>query len=245
MRPRRLLDPRKPGRRTRTRRLTGPIAAALALLALPLAGCTSLTGAPQSVDHAGLMNDLASTIDSAGSLTYSADYQLPLGATARIAQTGSPHRTAYTFPDGKLTLTSEATTDCTTRKQVVTCTMSMPAASPAALAGAGRRGLAPPEVVAGLLTAAAIDSAALVEQHDSTIAGQHATCVEVRGTASFTACVTTDGVLASFTGRVADADLDVVLTRYRDSVDSDAFEVPAGATVVARRTLATPAPTAS
>ena len=96
-------------------------------------------------------------------------------------------------------------------------------------------------MVIGLLTSAALDPAAAITQTDSTIAGRHATCVEVRpgsteeGTAPFQTCVTSDGVLGSFTGTVEGTRVDLALTRYRDSVESSVFELPADAKVVDRR----------
>ena len=89
----------------------------------------------------------------------------------------------------------------------------------------------------GLLTAAALDPQATIKQSDTTVAGHHATCVDVRASSSgdFTACVTTEGVLGSFTGAVDGKPMELALSSYSATVDEGAFDLPAGADVVDRR----------
>ncbi|MER7458321.1 hypothetical protein [Micromonospora sp. NPDC126480] len=215
--------------------------AALVIASLTVTGCQTLDDAGRAIGHSDLVNDLANRLDQALTLTYSADYQLAAGQTASIAQAQEPARSAYTWPGGRLTVTEEATTRCGTSGGRTVCTLEPPPAttakpSVAMFAEAKRQGLVTPPVVVGLLTAAALDPDALITSSDTTLAGRHASCVEVRGSANdFSACVTTEGALGSFTGQVDGAPVDLALTRYRETVDSTAFDLPPGAGVVDRR----------
>jgi len=215
--------------------------AATFCVVLGVSGCGSIGEAQQVVDRARLVNDLAGRLSQAGELTYLADYQLSGGGLATIAQAQHPLRAAYTYPGGKLMITPDATTTCTG----AACTLTGPPtpgadATTGLLAIVGPRGLVPPTAVVGLLTAASLSANAVISQHDTTIAGVHATCVDVSGVenapaSAFTACITSDGVLGSFHGTLTGTAMTVSLVRYRDTVSADAFDVPAGATVVDKR----------
>jgi hypothetical protein len=232
-----------PGRRHRTgARLIG-----LLVLGSPVAltGCGTIGGAQQVIDRAGLVNDLAARLDRASELTYTAEYQLPGGAAATIAQAQRPLRTGYTFPGGKFMVTGDAIADCRASAETMTCTLTPPP-SPGTDPDAGlltavrRGGVVPPTFVVGLLTAASLDTNAVISQHDTTIAGEHATCVDVSGVEnaavpSFGACITGGGVLGSFQGTISDTRVDLSMTRLQDSVAEDAFDLPAGATIVDNR----------
>lgn len=219
--------------------------AALAALAVPAGGCQSIDDPGQVGDRASLVNDLASRLDGSGELTYSADYQLAGGQSATIAQAQEPLRSAYVYPGGKVTVTAEATTACRSEGGGTTCTVTAPpspANRPAAtlFEEASEQGLVAPTVVVSLLTAAALDPDAVIAQSDTTVAGRHATCVRAErvqnaAATEFDACITTEGVLGSFQGAINGEPVDIALTRYRDTVEPDAFAVPAGATVVDRR----------
>jgi hypothetical protein len=229
-------------RRTAARAIAATVAAALMLAG---AGCGSLAQAQQVAGRADLVNDLAARLTAAGELSYSADYQLPAGGHASITQGQQPPRTAYAYPDGRLIVTVDATTECHTAGKVTTCTLTappVPGASPAAklFTATGKVGLVPPSVVVGLLTTAALDPDAVIEQRDTTIAGEHATCVTVRGVdnaqaSRFDTCITTVGVLGSFSAELNGTHVDLTMTSYRDAIDPAAFAVPAGATVVDHR----------
>jgi hypothetical protein len=223
--------------------------AGLAVLAFALAGaagCGSLAEAQQVIGRADLVNELSARLSAAEQLSYSADYQLPGGRSAAIARDQEPPRSAYTYPGGKLIITEEATTECRGEAAGRTsCQLTVPpspSANPAAslFKNPGEHGLVPPSVVVGLLTSAALDTDALIEQHDTTVAGQHATCVTVRAVenapaSSFDACVTTAGVLGSFSGEVNGSPVELALTGYRDTTEDAAFELPRGAAVADRR----------
>lgn len=225
---------------TSLRVLTGSI-----IVVLAVTGCQTLDDAGRVIGRADLVNELAARLDGAGELTYSADYQLPGGESASIAQSHAPPRAAYRYPGGKLTVTADATIECVTAGSRNTCTLDPPPSytnkpAVAVFQSANARGLVTPPVVINLLTAAALDPDATVEQHDTTVAGRHATCVRVRqvtnsAAPNFDTCITSEGVLGSFTGTVDGTDVDIALNRYRDAVDDNAFDLPTGAGVVDRR----------
>lgn len=218
----------------------------LVLVAVTLGAAVPGCGeAGEVIDRADLVNELASRLDASGQLTYSADYQLPEGRTATIAQAQSPLRSAYVYPEGKLTVTDEATADCRRAGATTTCTLTAAPApnnepAVAAFRDAGAHGLIAPTVVISLLTTASLERAATIEQTGTTIAGRPATCVTVRGVrdaaaSAFDACITIDGVLGSFSGVVDGSEVDIAMTRYRDQADPDAFTLPAGAKIVDKR----------
>jgi hypothetical protein len=228
---------------------TRPARALLVLVAVAglvlAAGCDTLNNAQRAIGRADLVNDLATRMDRAAALTYVAEYQLPGGNTATIAQAQQPPRAAYLYPGGRVTVTRDAIAECADVGSKVTCTLTPPptvTARPAAslFSDAGRHGLVAPSVVIGLLTAAALDADAVIQQHDTTVAGQHVTCVTVEqvdnsSAANFDACVTAEGVLGSFRGVVNGSAREITLINYRESADADAFKLPSGATIVDRR----------
>ena len=220
------------------------VASALALLTL--AGCGDLEQAAAAGNaRDDLAGDLATQLGGSAALSYSATYQLAGGKTGTISQAQNPTRSAYAYPGGKVIVTSEATTRCEPAGKTVTCTMTAPetpagAPSPGVFASAGKSGMAVPDTVLDLLNAASLDADKTVQQHDTTIAGHHATCVEVSGvdeaaTSAFTVCITTEGVLGSFTGTLDGTDMDVAMTHYTDKIEANAFELPGGAKLVDHR----------
>ncbi|NJC70241.1 hypothetical protein HC031_11040 [Planosporangium thailandense] len=222
------------------------MAALLATALGGLTGCASIGDAQQVIDRAHLVNELASRLDHASELSYTADYQLPGGGQATIVQAQSPMRTAYIYPAGKYATTREATMDCQTAGGTTTCTLTAPPpggsdATTTLVNVLRNRGMVPPTLVVNLLTAASLSSNTVIKQHDTTLAGEHATCVEVSGVenapaSAFDACITSDGVLGSFNGVVDGASVDISLTRYATTIADDAFTPPAGAQIVDQRT---------
>lgn len=213
---------------------------------LVIGACDTLGDAQQGIDRADLISDLSARLERAEDLTYTAEYQLAGGASATVAHARDPRRTAFTHPGGKLVIMPAAITDCRGAAGAgASCTV-VPAPSPNAetpvslLDTVGAHGMITPQVVAGLLTATAVDSDAAVAQSDTTIAGQHATCIRVDGVdnaraPSYQVCVTADGVIGRFSGTVNGSDIEIAMTRYRDTVATDAFEPPPGAPVVDQR----------
>lgn len=212
---------------------------------LGMTGCQTLNDAGQVIGRADLVNELAARMDRAMGLTYSADYQLAGGQNAAIAQAQKPSRSAYSYPGGKVTVTQEAAAECDTSGGQATCTLiptPIPSNRPSVTVfkEANERGMVTPPVVMNLLTTVALDPAAVIEPSDTTVAGLHATCVQIKelssgDTAPFEACVTSEGVLGNFKGTIDGKPIEVALTRYREAVDSNAFELPTGAKIIDQR----------
>jgi hypothetical protein len=220
----------------------------LAAAVLLLGGCGDLddSAAAQGITQSDLVSELAGQLTRSATLTYAAGYQLAGGGTATVSQAQNPARAAYAYPGGRVLVTEQAVTECRgTGRQ--TCTMTAPpdpgAAPPARVfAGAQRTGMVAPATVLALLNAAALDPTVTLKPRDTTIAGHHATCVELSGldddrARAFTTCVTNDGVLGSFTGTVDGETIDVAMTQFESRVRGDAFNPPPGATIVDRRKL--------
>jgi hypothetical protein len=224
--------------------LSRRLATAVLLLCAATAGCSDLDESSQGLTRNDLVADLAAQMTSAADLTYEASYQLPGGEKATVAQTRKPARTAYVYPGGKVTVTADATTECRTEK-TTTCTLTAPAtaASPppaTVLEVAGESGLVPPATVLALLNAAVLDNDVEVDQHDTTIAGRHATCVRLTGVddaaaRDFTTCITNEGVLGSFDGILNATRVEVAMTHYSEEVEEAMFELPKSAKLVDRR----------
>ena len=217
------------------------LAGAMALL---LAGCGPVTGTRQVLDRSKLVNEMASRLDKASTLTYTAEYKLPDGQHATVAQAQQPIRAAYTYPTGKFVTTTLLTMDCRATGGATSCAVDPPPTPKSDTSGlfvAMRdRGLVPPTLVIGLLTAASLSSDAAIKRSETTIAGQPATCVEVSGVrdaaaTDFDACITDNGVLGSFDGTVDDKESDVSLVKYQTTVAQDTFDPPAGAETVDNR----------
>jgi hypothetical protein len=82
------------------------------------------------------------------------------------------------------------------------------------------------EAVASWLAATAVDPSASTDFSDTTLAGELADCVDVRGAeaspvGAFAVCVTTVGVIASVTAKVGDTAYAAKLVNYHDGVDAD------------------------
>ena len=222
------------------RRLT---AAVLALCAAT-AGCSDLDDAGQGLTRNDLVADLAAQMTAAADLTYEANYQLSGGQQATVAQTRKPARTVYVYPGGKITVTTDATTECRMAK-TTTCTMTAPAtaASPPpakVFEVAGETGLVTPATVLTLLNAAVLDNDVEVVQHDTTIAGRHATCVQLNkvddaAARDFSTCITNEGVLGSFNGILNQTRMDVAMTHYSEQVEETMFDLPRAAKLVDHR----------
>jgi hypothetical protein len=215
------------------------------MLCAATAGCSELDEPGQGLTRNDLVADLAAQMSGAASLTYEASYQLSGGETATIAQAQKPARSAYVYPGGRVTVTTDATTECRTVTKTTTCTMTAPATPtsppPARVfEGAGATGMVTPATVLALLNAAVLDTDVVVDQHDTTIAGRHATCVELTGVddaaaRDFTTCITNEGVLGSFSGVLNQTRVDVAMTHYAEQVPDEMFDLPKTAKLVDRR----------
>jgi hypothetical protein len=210
------------------------IVAGLLVAAMPLAGCAEFDNpaAARGLTRGDLVAQLAAQLRDSASLTYSATYQLAGGRTATIAQAHDPPRSAYRYPGGAVLLTPAATTRCV-RKRCTTTAPLTPTSPPSGglFAGAEKAGMAVPAAVQNLLNAARLDRDVVVDQHDTTVAGRHATCLDLGNvdkaeTGAFSTCITSDGVVGSFTGMLSGTRIDVALTAYTDRVATDAFTPP-------------------
>jgi hypothetical protein len=220
------------------------VLAGLALLATTAgAGCATVADARQVINRADLVDSLANRLDRTSGRAYLAQYQLAGGQTATIAQAPSPTRSAYTYPGGKVVITTTATAECSGQGSAAQCTLTAPPLStsgpPAGVLNAATaQGLVYPTVVMGLLTSAALDADAEIDQSDTTIAGQHASCVDARrmaDTPAFKACITTDGALGSFAGTLRGKPVEVWMVSYSKTVPDSAFDLPADAKITDRR----------
>lgn len=215
--------------------------AALCLLGLGAGGCEAINDATAPIDRGQLIDDMSAQLDRGTQVYYHADYQLAGGSRASVGQQTVPDRAVYGYPGGMVLVSGREQTRCDTAARPARCEVNS-----IALAGVGlpgryaevtKHGLVIGPVVAALLRIAAAQPAASVKPHDTTIAGQQASCLEVSGladapSAAFTACVTAEGVLASFTGVVDGVNVDQALIEVSKRVDEEAFKLPAGADVV-------------
>jgi hypothetical protein len=206
-----------------------------------LLGASACTGLDQasaaSITRDDLVSEMAGQLGGSSALSYSATYQLAGGDTARITQSQKPTRTAYAYPGGRLIVTSTATIRCKGSEKAPTCAETTPSPTvDARQTGA----LITPDAVLAMLNTAALDGEVVTKQHDTTIAGHHATCLDlsqVQGTpaSTFSVCVTSEGALGSFTATVNGKRADVALTAYSDKPDEAAFTLPPAATLTDKR----------
>lgn len=220
------------------------LAAALAA-ALLTTGCGGIDEASaQGLARNDLVSELAAQLSGSAALTYTADYQLARGRTATVVQAQNPPRTAYRYAGGQVLVTTDGVTRCSGTAKP-TCTVTTPPAAgsplpPDVFAGAEHTGMVVPATVLDLLSAAALDTEVSTEPRDTTIAGHHATCLDLTGvdraaSRDFSACVTSDGVLGSFRGTVGGAAFDLAMTEFSADADPAAFTLPAAARITDRR----------
>ena len=212
--------------------LAGLAVAGAALLAT--GGCTDLDEASASpMTRENLITETAGQLAAGSGLTYRATYRVAGGETATVARSQRPARAAYVYPGGRLITTTTTTIRCAG----ASCTSTK--ADATAAARLDRTPLVSPEAVQAMLTTAALDPVVDMTQHDTTIAGRHALCLQLRGVDGtparvFDVCVTNEGVLASFTATVDGEPVEQALTAYEDDVPVDAFLMPPGARLVDR-----------
>jgi hypothetical protein len=217
------------------RRTALGLVAAAGVLLLGATGCTGLDEANAAgISRDDLVSEIATQLAGAATLTYTATYQLTGGETATITQSQKPERTAYVYPGGRMTVTAEATVRCAAEA----CTETTPA--PAADHTLPGNAMVTPETVLAMLNTAALDAKVTTQEHDTTIAGHHATCLKLDDVTGgpaklFTVCVTNEGALGSFTATMNGANVDVALTSYRDEADENLFVVPKSAKIIDKR----------
>jgi hypothetical protein len=222
------------------------LALGLAAAVLLLGGCGDFDDAASAQGIAGndLVSELAAQLTVSETLTYLAGYRLAGGATAKVAQDQNPSRAAYDYPGGRVLVSADAVTLCQgARKPTCTLTAAPEAGgtpSATVFAAAEQTGMVAPATVLALLNAAALSPDIIVKPRDTTIAGHHATCVDLNGvddkrSRAFATCVTNDGVLGSFTGTLDGKPVDVAMTEFSPRVAAHDFAPPTGASTVDRR----------
>ncbi len=211
----------------------GRVVAAVGLLAM-VAGCNTAADAGRSFGSDELLNEVASRLSSAQSVSYTATFSVGGTTTASIAHRADPEQTVYHYPGGLLLLTPTTSTVCRIAKSTSCQTTSAAArANPQAAKpdlAMQQVGFVRPETIVSLLTQTSLDPDALISEGDRTVGGTNATCVTITGVAApFTACVTTDGLLGSFAGTVGTKYVDISLDHFLLSVTPEAFALPSGA----------------
>jgi hypothetical protein len=226
------------------------LVAALCLLALGVGGCEAINDATAPIDRGKLLDDMSAQLDRGKAVAYHADYQLAGGNRANVGQQIAPPRTVYGYPGGMIVVGVGDQTQCHTVTRPAKCEVKSITLTgvgvPSTYAEATKHGLITAPVVVDLLKVAAMQPGAAVKPHDTTIAGQQASCLEVSGltdasSPSFSACVTAEGVLASFKGVVGEVNIDQALIEVTRRVSEDSFSLPAGADVVDLRPRASAA----
>ena len=216
-------------------RFFAALTVAVALLAP--AGCGRA-----AADEPELLNDLATRLDKAGDLTFTAEYRLDGGEEALIAQAQEPRRAAYVHPGGKAVFTETELAKCDANRCTLLAPPS-PGTEPAldllsATSDEGGpdpsthtvAGLVAPSAAVRLVSTAMVDGAT-VTRYRKTIAGESSTCVGVHGPTGFTTCVTASGLLGSFTGTVGGRLYSFELTSYAPTAEAATFDLPAGAEI--------------
>jgi hypothetical protein len=197
-----------------------------------------------AADEPALLNDLATRLDRAGELTFTAVYRLDGGDEALIAQAQQPRRAAYVHPGGKAVFTETELANCLGNRCTLTAPPS-PGSEPALDLLAATAGAPTPTTTPGTqpvdelvtpsaavrLVSSAMTDGATVTRYQKTIAGESSTCVGVHGPTGFTTCVTASGLLGSFTGTVGGKLYSFELTTFTGTADAANFELPAGAEI--------------
>jgi hypothetical protein len=222
-------------------RRTAALGLAAGLLLLGGCGDFDQAASAQGIARNDLVSEMATQLSGSATGTYSAGYQLPGGGRASVVQAQNPPRTSFAYPGGRLVVGDDVITQCREAAKP-TCTVTAAPRAGGALpattyAGPQRTGLVAPATVLDLLNAAALDVAVTVKSRDTTIAGHHATCVDLAGVSDersreFSTCVTNDGVLGSFTGILDGRAVDMAMTEFSQRVPAGAFDLPPGARVV-------------
>jgi hypothetical protein len=210
---------------------------------LLLTGCGDLeeAAAAKGIASNNLVSQMVTQLSASNTLTYTAGYHLAGGGDATVTQAQNPPRTSLEYPAGRLLVTDKAVTACRAKACTITDPPQDGARLPAeTFTAAEKTGMIAPATVIALLDTAALDTAVKVTPHDTTLAGHHATCLDLNGVEDatardFTVCVTSDGVLGTFTGTVTGNKIDMTMTAYEPSAPASSFDPPAGARLTDRR----------
>src|SRR5262245_1541564 len=227
---------------TSTRVRTISIVAAV-LLGVGTLGCGVLSKAKNVVDNLSTLSDYADKIGRSEHLTFTADYKLSDGSTAQVVQ--KPPNSAFIGKDARFIVTQDLIWACSKQDNKMSCSKTenrsganSPGADLSAASAIGA-GFVTPEIAVAILIAASVSPDAKVEKSSKKIAGQNSSCIKVtnlKANASdpdelhdFTVCITDNGVLSEFSGRLTNGeDGSIVLTKFTTSADDSAFKPPPG-----------------
>lgn len=209
------------------------------LLATLLTGCEVVNEGNAHIGRERLVDDMSRQLQRGAQIPFQADYQLAGGLRATVGQQVSPGKTFYGYPGGMLIVSEEDRTSCDVASAKAKCEIRTKDGNgqDEMFAGVTRKGLVAAPVVSELLRITTGQPAAAVKGHDTTVAGLPASCLEILNLAdaaasSFTACVTADGVLASFSGLIDGINVDQALEQLAlRSPDPTLFVIPANADV--------------
>lgn len=210
------------------------------LLAALLTGCEAVSEGTTHVGRERLLDDMSRQLQRGDQVRYQAEYQLAGGLRATVAQQLSPNKTAYGYPGGLLIVEEDERTNCDVSAARPKCELRAKGGDgqAEAFAAVTKKGLVAAPVVAELLRVAIGQPSTTVKGHDTTVAGLPASCLEILNLADsrsvgFNACVTADGVLASFAGVIDGVNIDQALEQLSlRAPDPMLFAVPANADVV-------------
>jgi hypothetical protein len=209
------------------------------VLAALLTGCQVVAESNAHIDRDRLVDDMSRQLQRGAQVRYQAEYQLAGGLKGTVGQQLSPVKTFYGYPGGMLVVSETDRTSCDTAVAPAKCEIRLKGGNGQAdmFATVTKKGLVAAPVVAELLRVATEQPAATVKGHDTTVAGLPASCLDILNltdalASSFSACVTADGVLASFSGQIDGITVDQALEQLAvRPPDPTLFVIPANADV--------------
>jgi hypothetical protein len=214
------------------------------LLAALLTGCEVVNEGNAHIGRDRLVEDMSQQLQRGEQVRFQAEYRLAGGLRATVGQQISPARTFYGYPGGLLIVSEGERTSCDNAAARAKCEIRAKGGNGGGngeaetFAAVTRKGLVAAPVVAELLRVATQQPGAMVKGHDTTVAGLPASCLEILNladaiSANFSACVTADGVLASFSGLIDGVNVDQALEQLAlRAPDPTLFVLPGNADVV-------------
>jgi len=212
--------------------------------------------AKQAVNNVATVSDVAHKLQDSEKLTFTAEYRLSDGSTATVVQ--QPPNAAFIGKEGRVILTVDSLYVCSTQSGKTTCQKNhnasgqIDSSNSGYIASAAGAGFIAAPVAFALLLGASTVPGAKVDKSERKIAGQNTTCLTISGLPagnnttgpdlkSFSACVTDNGLLASFEGAQTDGEkIALELTKLSMSADPSAFKPPADAEIIDVDQLKTP-----
>jgi outer membrane lipoprotein-sorting protein len=239
--------------------MTNPAPRILAVVAavalgVSMLGCGVISQFKHAAGNLTAVSEVADKLKNSEKLTFTAEYKLEDGSTAKVVQ--QPPAAAYIGKEGRFIVTADSYYICSDKSGKTSCEKSkntsgsgVDANSAGMIPAVAGAGFVSAPVVVLVLVAASIQPGANVEKTTKKVAGENSTCLKVTGIKTdasqtlqdFTACVTDNGLLASFEGTLTDGKkAKIELVRYSSTADASAFQPPAGAEIIDVDQLSTP-----